>query len=115
MAENCRRHGAYRVIPGYTGHTGTKLRQTAPNYAVCSLSSFEVTEDQVRSILLETNRNKACGPDGVSARIVHECARELAVTMAKLCRLSLEQGVCPKAWKRANVVPIFKKGISHAQ
>ena len=89
---------------------GVTVLPPAPNYAVCSLSSFEVTEDQVRSILLETNRNKACGPDGVSARIVHECARELAVPMAKLCRLSLEQGVCPKAWKRANVVPIFKKG-----
>ena len=54
--------------------------------------------------------HKACGPDDISARIIHECAHELTVPIAKLCRLSLEQGVCPEKWKRANVIPIFKKG-----
>ena len=82
----------------------------APDYAIDSLSCFDVSEDLVLSILLLTSRNKACGPDNVSARVVHECAHELAVPMTKLCRLSLEQGTCPKNWKRANVVPIFKKG-----
>ena len=45
----------------------------------------------------------------MSARIIHECAHELTVPMTKLCRLSIERGVCPKAWKRANIVPIHKK------
>ena len=42
--------------------------------------------------------------------MIHECANELACPVTKLCQLSLEQGVCPKAWKRANIVPIYKKG-----
>ena len=71
-------------------HPGVTVLPPAPNYTIDSLSSFEVTEDLVRSVLLQTNRNKACGPDGVSTRIVHECARELAVPLAKICRLSLE-------------------------
>ena len=30
--------------------------------------------------------------------------------ITKLCRMSLEQGVVPQMWKRANIVPIHKKG-----
>ena len=82
----------------------------APEYNVENLSSFEIVEETIRSTLLSTNRHKACGPDDVSARIIHECAEELVIPIAKLCRLSLEQGVFPSRWKRANIVPIFKKG-----
>ena len=82
----------------------------AQDYDIGSLSSFEVSEDLVCSILLQTNKNKACGPDAISARIIHECAHELVVPVTKICRLSIEQGTCPITWKRANVVPIFKKG-----
>ena len=41
---------------------------------------------------------------------LRECARELAVPIEILCRLSIEQGVFPARWKRANVVPVHKKG-----
>ena len=52
---------------------------------------------------------KACGPDGISARIVHECASELSVPLAKLCDMSMQQGVFPLKWKQANIVPLHKK------
>ena len=54
--------------------------------------------------------NKACGSDGISARIIRECSDALSAPIAKICRLSIDQGVFPELWKRANVVPIFKKG-----
>ena len=54
--------------------------------------------------------NKACGPDGISARIVRECSNELSVPLAKICALSLSQSIFPALWKKANVVPLFKKG-----
>ena len=53
---------------------------------------------------------KACGPDGISARIVSECAGELSVPLAKLCDMSLQQGVFPFRWKQANIVALHKKG-----
>ena len=56
--------------------------------------------------------NKACGPDGISARIIRECCDELAVPLAKLCSLSFAQGIFPTRWKQANIVPIFKKGCA---
>ena len=49
-------------------------------------------------------------PDGISARIIRECCEELTVPMTKICHMPLNQGVFPKQWKQANVVPLFKKG-----
>ena len=82
----------------------------APVYDIDPIQSFHVSEESVRSVLKGVNPGKACGPDNVSARVVRECADELTVPITTLCRLSLEQGSFPKAWKQANIVPIHKKG-----
>ena len=65
---------------------------------------------KVERLLRDLDWNKACGPDNLSARILGECARELAVPIEILCRLSVEQGVFPARWKQANVMPVHKKG-----
>ena len=62
------------------------------------------------AILNSVHVTKACGPDGISARIVSECAGELSVPLAKLCDMSLRQGVFPFRWKQANIVALHKKG-----
>ena len=80
-----------------------------PDYPVDQLCSFHVSEEIVRETLRSVDRHKACGPDNISGRVVRECADELAVPVAKLCRLSFEQGVFPHHWKCANV-PMHKKG-----
>ena len=48
-------------------------------------------------------------PDGLSARIIRECAAELATPLEILCRLSVNQAVFPRVWKDANIIPIHKK------
>ena len=83
---------------------------TAPSYDLSTFCNLECDFDTVRSILREIPVSKACGPDYVSARIIHECSDELAVPLTKIFKLSLNQGVFPDAWKRANVIPIHKKG-----
>ena len=60
-------------------------------------------------LLREMCAHKACGPDGLSARILRECADELAVPIHIICQLSLNSGVFPTVWKQANVIPV-KKG-----
>ena len=80
------------------------------SYHIDSLNHFTATYDTVHGILLALNVHKACGPDGLSARILSECADELAVPLTKICILSFRQGKFPTTWKRANVVPVFKKG-----
>lgn len=83
---------------------------SAPDYQLDPLCSFHVSVENVRAILSSVDRHKACGPDNISGRIISECAGELAVPVSKLCSLSFQQGVVPDLWKRANIVPIHKKG-----
>ena len=75
-----------------------------------SLSEFNLPPGKVLKLLQSIGQHKACGPDGLSARILKECARELAIPISILCKLSLAQGVFPSAWKEANIIPIHKKG-----
>ena len=82
----------------------------AASYQLDPLVSFRVSEGAVRQILCNLSPHKACGPDNVSARVIRECAVELSVPITKICRLSLNQGVFPLTWKRANIVHIHKKG-----
>ena len=38
------------------------------------------------------------------------CSSELSYPLSKLLNLSLSLSKVPKAWKEANVTPVFKKG-----
>ena len=53
--------------------------------------------------------SKATGQDGIPARVLKECASELALPLSKLFTLSFVTGACPAAWKIAMVVPVHKK------
>ena len=75
-----------------------------------ALNRITVSVDRVCAVLKSIPATKACGPDGISARIVHECATELSVPLAKLCNMSLRLGLFPSKWKQANIVPMHKKG-----
>jgi len=68
------------------------------------------TPSEVAKVLNSLDVNKACGPDGVSARLLNECYMELAPILARLFNYTLSRGTLPIDWKSANVVPIFKSG-----
>lgn len=73
------------------------------------LPFVETTPGEVRKILLGLNISKACGPDGISNRILRECANSICVPLSRLFNLSFRLGVFPSCWKKANVVPLYKK------
>ena len=81
-----------------------------PPLNTSGLSEFRIPPGRVALLLKELCTNKACGPDGLSARILRECANELAVPLDIICRLSVRTAVFPTVWKRANVIPVHKKG-----
>lgn len=45
---------------------------------------------------IDSGTSEACGPDGISARIVHKCLNELSAPLAKLCMMSPQQGIFPQ-------------------
>ena len=52
--------------------------------------------------------SKACGPDGISPKLVKEFSYEFSTPLTDLLNCSFSEGVVPKQWKRAVVVPIPK-------
>ena len=78
-----------------------------------SLSSLEVTEQDVIDQLLTLDVNKAFGPDEISPKFLKEGAVELAPILMFIYNESLTKGIFPQDWKRANVIPLFKKGNRH--
>ena len=56
------------------------------------------------------NPNSSAGPDGIPPLVLKECAGELAPTLHKIFRESIDTGKLPLDWKTAEIIPIFKKG-----
>ena len=78
-----------------------------PYSIVDRLTEFGVSHEAVRRLLRDLVVSKACGPDGLSARVLRECADELAAPLCKLFQMSLAAGIFPEQWAEANIVPIF--------
>ena len=55
--------------------------------------------------------NKAQGPDNIHGIILKTCANSLAQPLSILFQLIYNTGILPAEWKRANIVPVFKKGV----
>ena len=83
---------------------------TAPIYDVSPLTRFTVPEGSVRTALASLQAHKACGPDGISAKIIKECSEQLVSPLVILFNMSIEQGKFPSKWAEENIVPIHKKG-----
>ena len=75
-----------------------------------SMDKITVTRKGVYLLLARTDPHKATGPDGISAQLLKTLADELAPVLQHLFQTSLDQGAVPRAWREAQVVPIFKKG-----
>ena len=66
-----------------------------PSYDIDNLNHFHANLDAIHRTLLALNVHKACGPDGLSARILFECVDEFAVPLTKICALSLNPPAPP--------------------
>ena len=64
----------------------------------------------VAKLLRGIKAHKATGPDAIRARLLKEAADQLAPILTTIYRASLQQATFPEEWKKANVVPTFKKG-----
>ncbi|XP_072051490.1 uncharacterized protein [Amphiura filiformis] len=74
------------------------------------MNGIQITNQGIVKLLKNLNPYKASGPDGVPARHLKETAEEIAPAISLLYQASLDQGSVPSSWKKALVVPIFKKG-----
>jgi len=75
-----------------------------------NLENVILTESEILKELKNINPTKAPGPDGLSSRVLKEAAAEIAKPITTIYNKTIQEGIIPKEWKRANVVPIYKKG-----
>ncbi len=75
-----------------------------------TIDDVVVSADDVFKVLSTLDTKKACGPDGISPRILKECAHELSNSLAVLFIYTLSVGKLPQEWKVANIVAIYKSG-----
>uniref|UniRef100_K7F1Q8 Reverse transcriptase domain-containing protein n=1 Tax=Pelodiscus sinensis TaxID=13735 RepID=K7F1Q8_PELSI len=69
-----------------------------------------VGKEQVRNYLEKLNVHKSMGPDLMHPRVLKELANVIEEPLAIIFEKSWRSGEIPDDWKKANVVPIFKKG-----
>ena len=58
------------------------------------------------------NPNKAHGYDNISIRMLKICGSSIYKPPEMIFKQCIETGVFPSKWKKANFVPIHKKGTN---
>ena len=64
----------------------------------------------IEQLLRSIQSHKAFGPDTIRARLLKECATNIAPISANIFRRSLKTGDVSADWRDANISPVFKKG-----
>jgi hypothetical protein len=75
-----------------------------------TLCDIRLTPSAVKCKLNQLNENKAQGPDKISPKVLKELSEELSTPLCAIFNKSLESGIIPTDWKKAEVTAIFKKG-----
>ncbi|XP_078811874.1 uncharacterized protein LOC144996348 [Oryzias latipes] len=83
-----------------------------PPSSACSSSSPDaVTPIRIEEVCIELRRLngwKSAGPNGISPRLLKDCASELAVPLQTIFNRSLQTGCVPGLWKTSCLVPVPK-------
>ena len=78
-----------------------------------TMDNIVIHERGVYKLLKGLRPFKATGPDEVPANTLKQAAESLAPYLTRMFQLSLDEGKIPDEWRKANIVPIFKKGEKH--
>ena len=74
------------------------------------LEQLMVTPGMIEAKIKGLKDNKSPGADGISQLLLKEMVDDISVPLAIAFNLSIQDGIVPREWKNANIIPIFKKG-----
>ena len=74
------------------------------------MDDITVCQNGVIKLLRNLKPFTASGPDGIPSKLLKETAAEISPAITLLFQASIDQGKVPPQWKKAQIVPIFKKG-----
>ena len=76
----------------------------------CQSCNINFDEQLISKLIVVLNPNKAHGYDGLSIRMLQIGSYSISKPLSIIFRNCLKAGYFPTAWKKANVVPVHKKG-----
>ena len=88
----------------------TSVTPEVPGPPFPDMDCIEVNVEGVTQLLSNLDAQKAGGPDNIPTRFLKEFSSELAPCLTIFFQGSLEQGIIPDNWRKAFVVPVFKRG-----
>ena len=92
----------------------TENDSTLPNDLVFEtperILSFDISKNKTTKIIRFLDPNKTHGHDEISIRMLKLCASSISKPLFLLFKHSLENECFPNEWKKANIVPTYKKG-----
>ena len=74
-----------------------------------SLKSIEITPNQITKYIRMIQAHKAHGFDGISAKMLRLADNSITLPLSIIYKNCLSKGVFPNKWKKANVIPVYKK------
>jgi hypothetical protein len=80
---------------------------TGPSH---NFPEISFSEADILNNLLKLDPSKSSGPDNLHPMVLKQCAHNLTKPLSWIFQRSLNTGMVPTDWKRANICPIYKKG-----
>ena len=74
------------------------------------LETISIDSAKILSLIRSLNTNKAHGWDDLSISMIKICDYSIVRPLCLIYECCIESGQYPQAWKRANVLPVHKKG-----
>ena len=74
------------------------------------LSTVTFSARDIGKIIQNLDSNKAHGHDDLSSRMLQICGDSICAPLEMIFKQALFTGVFPSEWKKANIVPIHKRG-----
>lgn len=75
-----------------------------------SIFIYRVEPEEVMKITQTMRGGSAPGPDGLSPQAIKEIIGDIKLPLTHLFNMSISEGIFPRKFKNAKVVPLFKKG-----
>ena len=88
----------------------SKLTENQTSITETKLSSFDIEDEDIYKIIKTLDINKANGNDEVSIRMLKLCDKSIVKPLSIIFKNCKIKKTFPNLWKKANVVPIHKKG-----
>ena len=93
-------------------HESLKKIETEMNDSYSAFEFQPVNEEHVLKVLLDLNDKKATGPDNIPAKLLKIGAEAICPSLTGLINMSITSSKFPSDLKKANVLPVYKKGDS---